>query len=175
VRDATERKVVNSIVQGSAADIIKAAMVQWEEWAHISSGGGGGHSNSSTTAAAGAALKARACEGPTPYPGGRQEARGSTGNQRGVQAAHTPATQSHHLSSSSSRSSGAPFPARLVAQIHDELLVECEDDPLVITQVVNALRTIMQGQKVSESQLLVPLIVNVNVGHSWGRMTPYKL
>jgi DNA polymerase I-like protein with 3'-5' exonuclease and polymerase domains len=42
VRSDAERKVVNSIIQGSAADIIKRAMVRWSEWRESKNGGGGG-------------------------------------------------------------------------------------------------------------------------------------
>jgi DNA polymerase-1 len=40
VRSDAERKVVNSIIQGSAADIIKRAMVRWSEWRERENGGG---------------------------------------------------------------------------------------------------------------------------------------
>jgi DNA polymerase I-like protein with 3'-5' exonuclease and polymerase domains len=38
VRAEAERKAVNSTVQGSAADVIKAAMVAWSRWAEEAGG-----------------------------------------------------------------------------------------------------------------------------------------
>ncbi|KAL6765468.1 hypothetical protein V8C86DRAFT_2459783 [Haematococcus lacustris] len=57
-------------------------------------------------------------------------------------------------------------PARLVAQVHDELLVECRDDPDAVAGVVQAVRQVMSGVW----RLSVPLNVNIDKGVSWGSM-----
>ena len=57
-------------------------------------------------------------------------------------------------------------PPLLVAQIHDELLVECDGRSEHVMCVAQALKGIMGGVM----QLSVPLIVNISQGPSWGSM-----
>jgi DNA polymerase-1 len=99
-------QVVNSMIQGSAADMVKLAMCKWDDWLsqQDQEGGGGG---------------------------------------------------------------GRP-PARLVAQIHDELLFEVVDSREVVQRVAEAVRRIMEGA----ATLNVPLRVNISYGSRWGSMGP---
>ncbi|KAK3238726.1 hypothetical protein CYMTET_51288, partial [Cymbomonas tetramitiformis] len=92
-----ERQAVNTVFQGSAADLMKRAMLQW--WKEI-------------------------------------------GTTEGV---------------------------RLVAQIHDELLVECPEARLF--KVAHATKIVMEHA----DKLHVPLVVNLSSGHSWGRLKPLDL
>ncbi|CAH6982930.1 Poln [Phodopus roborovskii] len=63
--------------------------------------------------------------------------------------------------------------ARLVAQIHDELLFEVEDAQ--IPEFAALVRRIMESLRQVQSldlQLQVPLKVNLSVGRSWGHLAP---
>lgn len=128
LRQEATRKVVNSTVQGSAADLIKVAMCNFQDWLSMSapSDGSSGPQHSTAVVAAEA-------------PGG----------------------------SMGSGCSGGSSSLRMVGQIHDELLFECQfrhqED---IIAACKAVKQIME----SVYQLNVPLIVNVSVGTKWGGM-----
>ena len=55
---------------------------------------------------------------------------------------------------------------RLVAQIHDEVLLEVRDDP----QVIREAGRVMEGIMCTGLTLSVPIEVNVQVGKRWGEM-----
>lgn len=164
-----ERQAVNSVVQGSAADIVKAAVFAVDAWLRC-----GMDMGAKTTAA------------------------GSRGASSAMGA--------------SAESSASPdkLPltgARLLLQIHDELLFEVPDDPSVIEAFVRTAArhlTVTAPRLVAETansgggianraasgepaaveamnlllggtcQLRVPLPINAKVGHSWGTMQEYK-
>lgn len=54
--------------------------------------------------------------------------------------------------------------ARLVATIHDELLVECGEDQL------GSVAAAVHGSMVGAAQLSVPLVVHLSAGVDWGSM-----
>ncbi len=113
-RAEAERKAVNSIIQGSASDLMKIAMCRW-------------------LAAA--------------SPGGIE-----------------PTTTEH-----ADVASTAPTGTRLVAQIHDELLFECEDSP---TAVRAAARVVAACMERAVPQLAVPTPAKVSVGRTWAELEP---
>ncbi len=63
-------------------------------------------------------------------------------------------------------SSSCGHPARLLAQIHDELLFECDADPAAVQALSRDVRRIMCGV----AELHVPLVVKMAVGPRWGRL-----
>ena len=143
VREAAERRAINSTIQGSAADVIKVAMVNWaalaaDKWpaqqpgiglgAEVA-GDGDGRGHAPTAAAAAAAAEATELRIP---PGG-----------------------------------AAPQSVELLAQIHDELLFECQE--WALHDAVRAVRLTMEGAW----SLDVPLLVKIQVGRSWGDMEDY--
>ncbi|GAB1289557.1 DNA polymerase nu [Apodemus speciosus] len=65
--------------------------------------------------------------------------------------------------------------ARLVAQIHDELLFEVEDAQIPeFAALVRRIMESLQQVQTLELQLQVPLKVNLSVGHSWGHLAPLQ-
>lgn len=54
-----------------------------------------------------------------------------------------------------------PFEARIVLQVHDEVIVECDDS--VLEEVESLVRRVLEGAV----ELSVPLDVNVSVGSTW--------
>ncbi|KAL4854177.1 putative myosin light chain kinase [Chlorella vulgaris] len=62
-------------------------------------------------------------------------------------------------------SQGMPH-ARIVAQLHDELLVEVDSTKLSVACVAQELRRVME----SVVQLRVPLVVKISAGERWGSM-----
>jgi DNA polymerase-1 len=110
--------VVNSIIQGSAADIVKLAMCKWDDWVSAQGGQAQG-----------------------------EEAQGEAQGQG---------------------QGGRQPPARLVAQIHDELLFEVVDRPEAVQAVAGAVRRAMEGAVALD----VPLTVNISFGSRWGSMGP---
>ncbi|NP_001276733.1 DNA polymerase nu isoform 3 [Mus musculus] len=65
--------------------------------------------------------------------------------------------------------------ARLVAQIHDELLFEVEDTQVPeFAALVRRIMESLQQVQTLELQLQVPLKVNLSVGRSWGHLTPLQ-
>ena len=114
-RAEAERKAVNSLIQGSAADLMKIAMCRW-------------------LAAA--------------SPGGIE-----------------PATTEH----ADVASTAAALPARLVAQIHDELLFECEDSPTAVRAAAQVVAACMER---AVPQLAVPTPAKVSVGRTWAELEP---
>lgn len=114
-RAESERKAVNSLIQGSASDLMKIAMCRW-----------------------------LAAASPV-----------------GIE----PATTEH----ADVASTAATLPARLVAQIHDELLFECEDSP---TAVRAAARVVAACMERAVPQLAVPTPAKVSVGRTWAELEP---
>ena len=55
-------------------------------------------------------------------------------------------------------------PAKLLLQVHDELILECPDSPNTIEETVNLLTKCMENAV----KLRVPLKVSVEYGKSWG-------
>ncbi|WIA11812.1 hypothetical protein OEZ85_011902 [Tetradesmus obliquus] len=146
-RQAAQRKVVNSIIQGSAADLAKLAMCAWDAWAESPAAAAAattlatGHQGSSTTAAANAlGTSTRAAAGPC---------------------------------------------ARLIGQIHDELLFEVEaadackgpggelqQPGQTLLHVAGVVRRVMEG---AAPQLDVPLPVKLSWGSRWGSMAALEV
>ena len=54
--------------------------------------------------------------------------------------------------------------AKLLLQVHDELILECPDSPNIIEETVNLLTKCMENAV----KLRVPLKVSVEYGKSWG-------
>ena len=54
--------------------------------------------------------------------------------------------------------------ARLLLQVHDELILECPDDPATIEQTIALLRQKMEGAV----KLSIPLRVSIESGSNWG-------
>lgn len=105
---AAERQAVNSIIQGTAADMIKLAMILSVEMI--------------------ATLD-------------KYESNSPVGDDRC---------------------------ARLVMQIHDELIFEVPDDADYLAQFIARLKIIMEEKVVKRLNLCVPLVTNVSVGKRWG-------
>ena len=55
-------------------------------------------------------------------------------------------------------------PARLLLQVHDELIFECPDEPAVIEQTVSLIKEKMENAV----KLNVPLRVSIEYGKNWG-------
>ena len=55
-------------------------------------------------------------------------------------------------------------PARLLLQVHDELIFECPDDEKSITETIEIIKTKMENCV----KLNVPLRVSVEYGKNWG-------
>ena len=55
-------------------------------------------------------------------------------------------------------------PAKLLLQVHDELIFECPDDSSALSQALEIIRTQME----SAVQLSVPLRVSIEHGKNWG-------
>ena len=54
--------------------------------------------------------------------------------------------------------------AKMLLQVHDELIFECPDDEAIKTQTINLIRTEME----KAVSLNVPLKVSIESGHNWG-------
>ena len=104
-RSEAQRQAVNTVIQGTASDLIKTAMLRW-------------------CSATGAGRFAKDIE-----PGSVDDSRVS-----------------------------------LVAQIHDELLFECDED--YVPDAVTAIRVCMEGA----IEMSVPTPVKISVGKSWGAL-----
>jgi len=100
-RESAERKAVNTAVQGSAADLIKCAMVRWSSWYQDQ--------------------RNHRCE------------------------------------------------ARLIAQIHDELLFEVKEESIY------KIGAIVKHMMTTVFQLKVPIEVNMNAGKEWGTLSKLDL
>jgi len=116
-----ERRAVNTLVQGTAADLMKRAMVRW------------------------AAAAAETDEG----------------NVRGVGAMDPGAADVARAAN--------PHEVRLVAQIHDELLFECDEDPAAVSRAAEAARRCMEA---AAPELAVPTPAKVSVGRTWAELRP---
>ena len=55
-------------------------------------------------------------------------------------------------------------PAKLLLQVHDELIFECPDDQTTIDQTISLIRDKMENAV----KLSVPLRVSVEYGKNWG-------
>ena len=55
-------------------------------------------------------------------------------------------------------------PAKLLLQVHDELIFECPDDKAVIGQTIEIIRDKMENAV----KLSVPLRVSIEYGKNWG-------
>jgi DNA polymerase-1 len=58
----------------------------------------------------------------------------------------------------------AGLPARLILQVHDELVLECPKSEL--TQTAQVAQKVMEGAY----RLSVPLLTEARFGHNWGQM-----
>lgn len=116
-RAESERKAVNSLIQGSAADLMKIAMCRW--------------------------LAAASPAGIDP-------------------------TTSEHRDVASAASN---VPVRLVAQIHDELLFECEDSVDAVTTASAVVSACMER---AVPALAVPTPSKVCVGKTWATLAPFE-
>ena len=116
-----ERRAVNTLVQGTAADLMKRAMVRW---------------------AAAAAER-------------------DEGNVRGGGAVDPGAADVARAAN--------PREVRLVAQIHDELLFECDEDPAAVARAAEAARRCMEA---AAPELAVPTPAKVSVGRTWAELRP---
>ncbi|GLC33311.1 hypothetical protein PLESTM_000047400 [Pleodorina starrii] len=163
VRADAERKVVNSIVQGSAADLVKCAMCMWAEFNHP-------HTPRQPPHAAAQAMSPPQLQPPrtaasaaaAPHPDGlaHTDLRGPASTPPAPPlngAASAPAAPALHAQL-------PPLDAELVAQIHDELVFEVDSEPEVVRRLVAAVRAIMCGVVALD----VPLLVKVAAGQSWG-------
>lgn len=56
------------------------------------------------------------------------------------------------------------LPARILLQVHDELIFECDDDEKIIQPVINLIKTEMENAV----KLNVPLRVSIEYGKNWG-------
>ncbi|PNW81729.1 hypothetical protein CHLRE_06g257800v5 [Chlamydomonas reinhardtii] len=143
LRAEAERKVVNSIVQGSAADLIKMAMTMWGTYSHPPAAG---------------ANEQQKQKQPQP-----QQTGGAAGAATGTRAAATDAAPQ--------LPPGCPPPLEegcvdLIGSIHDEILFECDARPEVLQRLVAAVRCLMCGVVALD----VPLCVKLSVGQSWGSL-----
>ena len=116
-----ERRAVNTLVQGTAADLMKRAMVRW------------------------AAATAERDEG----------------NVRGGGVVDPGAADVARAAN--------PREVRLVAQIHDELLFECDEDPAAVARAAEAARRCMEA---AAPELAVPTPAKVSVGRTWAELRP---
>ncbi|GLI65686.1 hypothetical protein VaNZ11_009293 [Volvox africanus] len=162
VRAEAERKVVNSIVQGSAADLVKCAMCMWAASNHPDAqqaatlptcknrGQAPGRGRGPTTGIGRAQLSTAALIG---------------SHIPGALAARAPAP-----ATPSATGGGTAVPvnidAELVAQIHDELIFEVDARPEMVRRLVVAVRGIMCHAVV----LKVPLLIKVAAGRRWGEL-----
>ncbi|MCR4743240.1 MAG: DNA polymerase I [Treponema sp.] len=56
-------------------------------------------------------------------------------------------------------------PAKLLLQVHDELIFECPEDPKIVEETINLIKDKMENAV----KLSVPLRVSVESGDSWGK------
>ncbi len=56
-------------------------------------------------------------------------------------------------------------PAKLLLQVHDELIFECPDEPAIVEETINLIRDKMENAV----KLSVPLRVSIESGDSWGK------
>ncbi|KAG2429354.1 hypothetical protein HXX76_011120 [Chlamydomonas incerta] len=143
VRAEAERKVVNSIVQGSAADLIKMAMTLWGTYSH----------------------PAAAATDQQRLPQTQQQQAQAAG------AAGAPAGTAAAAEAAPPLPPGCPPPLQegcvdLIGSIHDEILFECDAQPEVLRRLVGAAHCLMCGVVALD----VPLCVKVSVGQSWGSL-----
>ena len=129
IRAEAERKAVNTLVQGTAADLIKLAM---ERWVRVCSAG-----------------RARDSQSHQNHQNLLAEI-----SRRGVPEAF--ALSKH---------------CRLIAQIHDELLFEIENDPESIKHYANAVRVCMEGAA-AEFGMAFATPTKVSVGKDWASLRP---
>jgi DNA polymerase I-like protein with 3'-5' exonuclease and polymerase domains len=174
-----ERQAVNSIVQGSAADLMKAALYAVDAWLRCERDVGAPAGSTSGPAAATSTSSAVA----------------ASTSGASVATATDPAVM-------------PAAPARLLLQIHDELLLEAADDPASLQALVStaqrhlsvtAPRLVAEIAESAQASLVhrarsgtdhaarealssvlggscllrVPLPVNVKVGRTWGSLRPY--
>eukprot|EP01031_Cornospumella_fuschlensis_P038285 gene38285-46522_t len=64
--------------------------------------------------------------------------------------------------------------ARLVMQIHDELIFEVPDEPSYLAQFISRLKLVMEEDVVKRLSLSVPLVTNVSVGQRWGEVQAWS-
>ncbi|KAK2489685.1 hypothetical protein MC885_015390, partial [Smutsia gigantea] len=152
LRAQAERQAVNFVVQGSAADLCKMAMIRIFAAVAIS-----------PTLTARSVSEWPACPGPGPVHG----------------PACPRAQVGGLLFCCTSVLAGTHSPPRseavLAAQIHDELLFEVEDPqvPEFAALVRGAMESVGHVQAL-ELRLQVPLKVSLSVGCSWGRLVPLR-
>jgi DNA polymerase-1 len=127
VREFAERTAINTPIQGSAADMIKLAMIRVHSRLKIMSGSG----TTPTTGSVGGASGAP--RGPS--------------NMPPEQA--SPFAQKHAT------------PARMLLQVHDELVFEVEKEHL------EDVKTVVKEEMEGALELKVPVIVDLGVGANW--------
>jgi DNA polymerase-1 len=136
VRGFGERTAANSPIQGTAADLIKIAMIRLHERLDPAGGQGGRGAAAGGTGGSGDDGRAAAAEGD-----GAPVAAGPSGKHR-----------------------WPPRPgarARMLLQVHDELLFEIREEAL------EEVREIVREEMTGAMELDVPLEVDMGVGESW--------
>ncbi|KAG2490280.1 hypothetical protein HYH03_011232 [Edaphochlamys debaryana] len=159
-RSDAERKVVNSIVQGSAADLMKMAMCVWAAYSHPD------------TPAELARQQQQQQQQPAGAPGGAVGGAGpGAGQGQGpltlASAAGPVPLPPAALPPPDPAGGGWSGGAELIAQIHDELLFEVDARPDAVRRLVCAVRAIMCGVVQLDG---VPLQIKVAAGRCWGTM-----
>mmetsp|Transcript_19943 Transcript_19943/g.23664 ORF Transcript_19943/g.23664 Transcript_19943/m.23664 type:complete len:87 (+) Transcript_19943:36-296(+) len=65
--------------------------------------------------------------------------------------------------------------ARMVLQVHDELIFDVSANQQCITSMIGIIRQCMEIDVVSDLEFQVPLAVKICVGPTWGSMHPTRL
>jgi len=135
VREFAERTAINTPIQGSAADMIKLAMIRVQDRLRALSGSG-----TTPTTKARAGLRA--------IPPPRKAKHRDTGSLALGEAAlpSTPRDQA---------------PARMILQVHDELVFEVEKSAL------EEVKELVKEEMENAMQLKVPIMVELGVGDNW--------
>jgi DNA polymerase theta len=149
-RAQAERQAVNSVCQGSAADLVKRAMVQLVA----------GLKGASLEPHCNMVLQA-GCQGQL-LTGRRHLPEGRAACMHAAECAHGALGERLRPARAGGRLALLPRPCP--AQIHDELLFEVRCSH--VAQVAALVRRVLEGS----AQLTVPLPVKLHSGPSWGEM-----
>jgi len=147
VREFAERTAINTPIQGSAADMIKLAMIRVQERLRNLSGSGTGPTT-----------KTRAGSRAVPPAGGRPA---STLKDRAGSGAIPPPEIAYKSEAALPSTPREQPPARMILQVHDELVFEVELGAL--EEVKNLVKEEMENAM----QLKVPIMVELGVGGNW--------